>query len=761
MTSLPYILPSPQDIPTDFVTLVQSLTHQTEVEYLAQILWHRGLRDSQQLQEFLLIDYCPPQDDNQWDEEMIRSISRIESSKINREKIVIWGDWQVDSLMAAIILKEGLQGFIADEESIIYHFPPRHLADFGLNRQGIDGLAQQGVTLMLMLNSSNHNETEINYAQSLGIDIIMIDRISLPCQRPPVFAWLNSFNISWDEHFSRVSIVYKLIESLAKQYPDYFSQPVTNLLDIVALGLLADKVNLQGEGRYWVKQGMELIAQRKRPNITNLSRLMAQTGDRDLDISYGLPHRIRAISSLATDIDFVLNFLTNDHYSLVNRLPDRAEKIYFTCLSFLQKMWDEVKKKVNLLELVHQELIILQNDHWQIGMVNLLAQLVSQEYNKPVLLLSTNFTQQLKNKFLGYFYCADCVNINELILENSYLFDNYQIEQVGMRIIISHSNLNLFQEILRQNIKQQQEIAVSKLTIDLKITVKDINQSLDIQLKLLEPYSINNSRPLLLLTNCSLENIKHFNLSNKSKKVSYKKTHFQIRDNSYSFSTIGFWYGHYSQELNSDNCYHLLGHLEYNPSRKYYYFRVVQVQLAIDNSYQQLTAKKYSPILDYRNNITISNDLALQKIESCPSQWQEIHSSYQKALPKNQNLALTYSEYKPIDIKEKWRQMIGFIKYLINQNIAIELETFSQKNNMSQPYLEQVLDILRAIGIDYQITDNILLFSYQKTDITRDEYQKVWQKFQYIIKTETLAKQYFSQISIEKINKEVISSRIN
>ncbi len=435
------------NLPDDFFNQIENLTQEKEYHYLAILLWNRGIRDLEPLEFLLNINQYQPKSYLEFKEEIDLAIARINQARIAQEKIAIWGNWRVDSIMSACILNEGLTEFFADNNQFIYHFSDRHLSCFGLTYQGIDELALQEVTLIIVTGTGSYNIDQVHYAHSLGIDIIILDRPMLSIPRPSVVSWLNPHNFPTSHpfyHFCAVAIAYKLIEGLATEYSSYFGKPITNLLDLVALGLLAQNVNLQGDGRSLARQGIVLIKQKKRQNITSLAETGFQIGDRALDRSYGLCHRIKGLISLYTDPYFVINLLTNKNFSNQNKLVDQAEKAYFNYLDLVQKTLDQAKKQVKNIDLSNTVIISLQNNQWHLGILDVVAKTITQEYGKPTIILSSNFNDQFDDRTFGYISSLDNLDLSPLIINCHELLDQYIVVPDGIKIILPTENIHLF-----------------------------------------------------------------------------------------------------------------------------------------------------------------------------------------------------------------------------------------------------------------------------------------------------------------------------
>jgi single-stranded-DNA-specific exonuclease len=745
------------DMAEDFLSLIQTITQQTNCHYLARLLWNRGIREIQALEDLLGSNNYQSISYLELGEEVNLALERIAQARFTGEKVAIWGNWQVVSIMTTCVLKEGLEQFFGAENQLIYHFPDRQLSYFGLNYESIDRLIEEGINLIITANLGSDNLEEINYAHSKGLDIIIIDRPCFSCQRPSVVAWLNSHDLAYP-NLPVIAIVYKLLEGLATQYPETFSQPISNVLDLVALGLLADKVNLQTEGCYLAKEGIKLIKQKKRHNITKIAENCFQIGDRALDISYGLINRIKAITSIYTEISFILKLFTCSDIYLINRLVNQAEKAYLNYLDLVQKMLNQARQKIKSLDLSNTSIIFLEHYSWHSGLFPFLAEILIPEFGKPLILISN----QSNNSSFAYIYSLPELDLSPAIIKCHHLLDQFIITTDHINLILPTENMALFQEILAQQIRY--DINPLKLKyqqhIDLLLNLNELKESLYQELKLLEPYnSFDNPFPKLLITNCQLKNINYVNLKNQTKNLytNYKKIYFDISDRDSSAYFSGIWWTHSPQEINDKDSYDLLGELEYNTERDIYYLRLLDLKKSSSENYIYPQQKLSNNIIDYRYQ-KIDLDIQSEQtniIKKCPSKWQQITLPYQKAINKQEKLILAYNHNEQKSIEQKWLEFLGLIKYLLATHQIITLESLSEKINITLLSLQKIVRYLHLLNIEYTFQDNLIILNSTNNHFSPENYQLFYEQFVQIIKQENLYKQYFYQVSVNDLEQEI------
>ncbi|NES80893.1 MAG: single-stranded-DNA-specific exonuclease RecJ, partial [Moorea sp. SIO2B7] len=381
---------SPSQVPQWFIEAVKPYTPASDGHYAAQLLWERGIQDPQKLVGFLDPDCYQPISPFEFGQEIKWALQRLQQAREAGEKVAIWGDFDADGVTSTSVLWDGLGQFFPQGKQLTYYIPNRLTESHGLNNPGIDKLAASATKLIVTCDTGSTNINEIEYAQNLGIDIIVTDHHTIPWERPPVVSIINPRYFANTHplfHLSGVAVAYKLVEAMYQTLPDIPQQPLEDLLDLVAIGLIADLVELSGDCRYLAQKGIQKLQQQTknptRPGIANLLKLCQRSGDRPTDISFGLGPRINAVSRIQGDASFCVELLTSRDSKRCHELALETELANTRRKSLQKDTRKQVQNKLALMDLSTTSVIVLDDPQWQGGVLGLVAGKIVQEYGRP------------------------------------------------------------------------------------------------------------------------------------------------------------------------------------------------------------------------------------------------------------------------------------------------------------------------------------------------------------------------------------------
>ena len=770
------LVPTPE-VPQWFIDAVKPYSSSLEGNFGAQLLWQRGIRDLAALPGFVDPDLYSPTSPFDFGQEMEWAMQRLQQARETGEKVTIWGDFDADGVTSTSVLWDGLGQFFPQHLQLDYYIPNRLTESHGLNNPGISRLAESGTKLIVTCDTGSTNIDEIAYASELGIDVIVSDHHTLPESRPRVTAIINPRYLDVTHplyHLSGVAVAYKLVEALYQTLPDVPQQPLENLLDLVAIGLIADLVELTGDCRYLAQSGIKQLqkqiqpATATRPGVTRLLELCRRNGDRPTDISFGLGPRINAVSRIHGDASFCVELLTSQDRQRCDQLAIETELANTRRKSLQKDTLNQVKKKLERLDLSTTAVIVLEDSQWQGGVLGLVAGQIAQEYGRPTVLLSSGVEETATTGTIfarGSARSVNNIDLYQLVKSQANLLHRFGGHPFAAGLSLPLENLDLFREGINQ--QQQQAggmVMLPTIAADLVVTVADLGKDLFDELKLLEPCGMGNPVPKLLIKNCRFKNVWHKNIQDsQGKQVQYIKTTFNLVDDSVDKKFPGIWWGHYKDEIpQGQNC-EAIAELDFNTYQKRYELRLIAVRPVAANLALDTLMRSPDLIIDRRSNpqeLTIPQSQSLV-IKKCPLTWGEIQRPYHQAIASERRLVLAYKPPKSFNPQATWQQLIGIAKYLCRTQKPVSKLKLQEKLNLSDRTLALGLQTLNKIGFTQEKTDDFYQF-YFEAKAKKNNLEQHVSAFIYSLKEEYFQQQYFYQVPLEtiKLQLQTLSSLI-
>ncbi len=769
MTNAQWILKPDHPLPQWFLEAVSRYTPQSDGKYLAQILWQRGIQDPLILPQFLDPDVYQPTPASAFGQEMKRAIQRLHQAYSFKEKVTIWGDFDADGVTSTSVLWEGLGQFFPQYLQLDYYIPNRFTESHGLNKIGIDQLAVSGTQLIVTCDTGSTNREEIEYATALGIDIIITDHHTLPEERPSVRAIINSRYFADHHplyHLSGVAVAYKLIEAMYDALPDIPRQPLESLLDLVAIGLIADLVELKGDCRYLAQQGIKQL-QKQAENPTRfgvhyLLDLCKKSGDRATDISFGIGPRINAVSRIHGNAYFAVELLTSQDEKHCKKLAFETELANARRKSLQKSVTEDVRKKLADLDLSTTFVIILENEQWQSGVLGLVAGQIAQEYGRPTILLTTsdaeNLTQNTIKLARGSARSIYQIDLYQLVQSQRHLLHRFGGHPYAAGLSLPVENLPLFKEGINQQLRKQigeLNLLCPQVEADIKVTVAELGYYLFRELKLLEPCGMGNPVPKLLIENCWFTDVWNRNIEDfKSKKVQYLKTTFKLWDRTVTEGFSGVWWGHSRDELPEKQTCDIIVELDFNTYNQKYEVRLVEIRLAQTEGVT--VGASAVNVIDWRaQELSEIEDQSLHFLNICPISWNDLQKAYYQAINQNESLALAYSPAS-LSPEETWKKLVGMAKYLSRTRQPILSDKLKNELEMSDYTFKIALDFLSGLGFEFHLNNHLLSVQFHQS--SQGNIALLMSRFLEALAEERFQQNYFYQLSLSEI-KTILDSR--
>jgi single-stranded-DNA-specific exonuclease len=350
---------------------------------VAQLLYNRGILTPPDIQSFLAADISLTADPNLLPG-MQEAVARLYRALLSREKIAIYGDFDADGITATALLVQGLS--LLGCEAVPY-IPNRLKEGYGLKIDALENLQRDGVSLVVTVDCGITAIAEIKRANKLGLDVIITDHHVPLDEIPTATAVINpklSSSLYPTQELAGVGVALKLLQALFSGLGK--EQELYKVLDLVALGTVADMVPLLGENRYLVKQGLEILNKSPRPGILeiiNQTSLKAANLD-STSISWTIAPRLNAAGRIE-DAMSSYRLLMTDSVDEARQLAAWLEEKNIE----RQKMTAVTleKARAQVLDQLEQPLLIASDTSFPAGIIGLVAGRLAEEFYRPVIVI--------------------------------------------------------------------------------------------------------------------------------------------------------------------------------------------------------------------------------------------------------------------------------------------------------------------------------------------------------------------------------------
>ena len=460
---------------------------------LCRLLRKRGVRTAAEAKKFFRPSLLDLHDPFLMDG-MAAAIKRINKALGRKERILVYGDYDVDGTTAVALVYRFLQQFTTN---IDYYIPNRYNDGYGVSFKGVDYAKETGVSLVIVLDCGVKAVEEITYAKSLGIDFIVCDHHVQDEELPPAVAILNPKLIGSNypyPHLSGCGVGFKLMQAFAKDNGIEFSQLIP-YIDLVAVSIASDIVPIMGENRILAYPGLRQI--NHNPS-TGLKAIIEVCGLKDKeiklnDIIFKIGPRINASGRIQTGQEAV-DLLTEKDYSKALAMSNQINEYNEARKDLDKSMTEEANAIVDNLEgLADKRSIVLYNEDWHRGIIGIVASRLTELFYRPsVVLTKTNDIATGSARSLADF------DVYKAIESCRDLLDNFGGHPYAAGLSLKVENIEeftrRFEEYVSENIQPTQTEA--NIYIDEELKFKEINHKLYNDLKRFEPVGPDNLKPV-------------------------------------------------------------------------------------------------------------------------------------------------------------------------------------------------------------------------------------------------------------------------
>lgn len=489
-------------------------------EIIAELLQRRGIKNADEALAFLdssTYEMTSPHELPDVD----KVVARITQSIQLKEKITVYGDYDVDGVTGTSVLLTVLRRLGANVD---YYIPNRSSEGYGLNLKAVSILASKHRTkLIVTCDCGVSNFAEINLARSLGVDTVVLDHHSMPELLPPAVGIVHPKRLHEEHplfHLPGVGVAYKVCEALL--IDNGHPEEVADLLDFVTLGMIADLVPLVKENRHLVRVGLTTLVNSKRPGIQALLAQVKTSGDTDV-VAFGLAPRINAVGRLS-DAGAAVELLTTDDQATAENLAKQLQLENSRRQELCDQIFSEANQMVvNTIDLSKDRAIAIYKEGWHHGVVGIVASRLVEKYSRPVFIGELDAKEGIvKGSARG----IEAIDLYQVLKKNAHLLNKWGGHKMAAGWGVEADKAAVLCRALTDTCNLA--LATEPLTPILHIDAKSDPAKMDLDLAKsqvkLAPFGMGNRKPVLMMSGLVCANTRVLGKEGKHHRIMLEHT---------------------------------------------------------------------------------------------------------------------------------------------------------------------------------------------------------------------------------------------
>ena len=465
---------------------------------IAKILNARNITDITSVKKYFSDEYEEGYDPFLM-HDMQKAVDRINEAIENEEKILVYGDYDADGITSTVLLVETLISMGANVSSYI---PNRFEEGYGPNKEAFTKIIDSGITLIITVDNGIAGVEEVELANKLGCDVIVTDHHKIQDTIPNAYAIIHPEHPEGNYPFKKlagVGVAFKLAHALLEIFPDF-------LLDLVAIGTIADMVSITDENRIFVKQGLELINEDPRIGLKMLLELSGiDTKIDEQTVGFYIAPKLNSIGRMDS-AKLGLSFLMAEDPVTARALAEQIEQYNIQRKQVTEDIVKDVISKIENSEKKQKNVIMVSGEYHE-GVLGIVASNIVEKYQKPVFIMNEK-EGVLKGSARSIFDFNIYVAMNKI----SDLFLAFGGHTLAAGFSFEKSNFEKIEEFLDnefEKFKQNNDLKANK-NIDIVTSLEDISYQFINSLDALKPYGMDFEKPTVLIENAMVLNKAYF-----------------------------------------------------------------------------------------------------------------------------------------------------------------------------------------------------------------------------------------------------------
>jgi single-stranded-DNA-specific exonuclease len=504
---------------------------------IAQILVNRNLCDAEAANKFLF-GTLEGLHDPYLMKDMRKAVDRIRRAISQREKILIFGDYDVDGILSVVILSKALESLGAEVD---YFIPERLKEGYGIKEKHIDIVLERKASLVISVDCGIKATRFVRKAKMIGVDIIITDHHLPGDILPEAKAILNPVLDDSgypNRSLAGIGVVFKLIQALFEKEGKSSSLP--HYMKLVSIGTIADVVELKGENRLFVKFGLKGLEKVANTGLSCLMEFCGLSGKNVSvgDVGYRIGPRINAAGRMGMT-DLAVKLFFTDSLPESHELVGHLDKLNSRRQKTQEKIYEQALRKIRKRTLDKRyKFLILGCEEWHRGVIGIVASKLKDQFHRPVLI----FVYE-NGKAYGSGRSIDGFPLIECLDECKDFFLDYGGHSMAVGCVLARENMGLFKKAANAYVDSRitDEHLRRKIYIDSKIDFSDISSSFIENFSLLSPFGVGNPKPIFMTERAEVVR--------EPIKIQAKHVKLIVRQKGRIFEALGWERGEWAQSV--------------------------------------------------------------------------------------------------------------------------------------------------------------------------------------------------------------------
>ena len=493
-------------------------------ELFAVLLHNRGYKTTAEAERFLRLEASDLHDPYLL-ADMPQAVDRILSAVENKEKICIYGDYDVDGVTSVTVLYLYLKDLGAD---VSFRIPKREGEGYGVSCNAVSELAAEGVELVITVDTGITANAEIEYAKSLSVDFVVTDHHECHTELPRACAVVNPHRPDCPYPFKElagVGVVFKLVSACEMQrcrrrgenVLDGLKRVCMSYADLTAVGTIADVMPVIDENRLIVSLGLKMISDRPREGFAALLAASSSKGSADKKITsgmigFGIAPRLNAagrISDAAIAVDLLLETDKKAAADAADRLCEINKQRQAEENKIALAAYEQIE---NTIDPENDLVIVLDSYNWHQGIIGIVSSRITEKYGLPSILISFEGDEDSEDPYddgKGSGRSIKGLNLVDALGYCSDLLVKYGGHELAAGLTVKRGNLEEFRNKINEYARQRftDEMFKIRMEADMELSMSDLTMSFAEEISRLEPFGIGNVTPSFIMRDARVKKI--------------------------------------------------------------------------------------------------------------------------------------------------------------------------------------------------------------------------------------------------------------